>query len=99
MNADAILKRLHELEEENRRLRALLSKHGIAFEACAHDGCSVAPPSPPSPKVTALTASLSLQEKVELFQSLFKGREDVFAKRWYSATTKKSGYQPVCERE
>ena len=91
MNADAILKRLHELEEENRRLRALLSKHGIAFEACAHDGCSVAPPSPPSPpsppppKVTALTASLSLQEKVELFQSLFKGREDVFAKRWYSA--------------
>ena len=102
MNTDAILKRLHELEEENRRLRALLSKHGIAFEACAHDGCSVAPPSPPSPpspKVTALTASLSLQEKVELFQSLFKGREDVFAKRWYSATTKKSGYQPVCERE
>jgi hypothetical protein len=25
---------------------------------------------------------LSAQEKVELFRSLFKGREDVFARRW-----------------
>lgn len=43
--------------------------------------------------------TLSLQKKVELFMSLFKGREDVFARRWYSTTTGKSGYQPVCERE
>lgn len=27
---------------------------------------------------------LSLDEKVTLFSSLFKGREDVFARRWYS---------------
>lgn len=26
---------------------------------------------------------LSLQEKVKLFRTLFKGREGVFAKRWY----------------
>jgi hypothetical protein len=26
---------------------------------------------------------LSLEEKVALFQSIFKGREDVFARRWY----------------
>ena len=90
------LRRLHELEEENKRLKSLLSKHGIPFEACAHDGSPVVSQSS-SP--TAPTVSLSLQEKVELFQSLFKGREDVFAKRWYSDTTKKSGYQPVCERE
>ena len=32
-------------------------------------------------------------------RALFKGREDVFAKRWYSDVSKKSGYQPVCERE
>ncbi|MCR4854037.1 MAG: hypothetical protein K5893_10655 [Prevotella sp.] len=42
---------------------------------------------------------LSLQEKVNLFRNLFKGREDVFARRWYSKTTGKSGYQPVCENE
>ncbi len=42
---------------------------------------------------------LSLQEKVDLFKSLFKGREDVFARRWYSKTSGKAGYQPVCQNE
>lgn len=42
---------------------------------------------------------LSLEEKVALFRSLFRGREDVFARRWYSRTTDKSGYQPVCLNE
>ena len=27
---------------------------------------------------------LSLQEKIDLFRSLFRGREDVFARRWYN---------------
>lgn len=49
-------------------------------------------------KPTAMQ-KLSLQEKVELFRSLFKGREDVFAHRWYSKTTGKAGYQPVCQNE
>ncbi len=43
--------------------------------------------------------TLSLQEKVDLFRSLFKGREDVFARRWYSKASGKSGYQPVCQNE
>ena len=34
-----------------------------------------------------------------MFRSLFQGREDVFARRWFSPTTGKSGYQPVCSRE
>lgn len=41
----------------------------------------------------------SSNEKILLYRSLFCGREDVFAKRWYSKTTEKSGYQPVCENE
>ena len=43
--------------------------------------------------------TLSLQEKIDLFRGLFKGREDVFARRWYSRTTGKAGYQPVCSNE
>lgn len=35
-------------------------------------------------KKLMVTSCLSLDEKVALFSSLFKGREDVFAKRWYS---------------
>jgi len=49
-------------------------------------------------KPTAML-NLSLQEKVDLFRSLFKGREDVFARRWYSKTSGKAGYQPVCQNE
>jgi superfamily II DNA or RNA helicase len=39
------------------------------------------------------------KEKIELFMSLFKGRSDVYAKRWYSLKTQKRGYQPACENE
>ena len=42
---------------------------------------------------------LSAQEKVELFRSVFKGREEVFARRWYSKASGKGGYQPVCLNE
>ena len=42
---------------------------------------------------------LSLDKKVDVFRNLFKGREDVFARRWYSKTNGKSGYQPVCRNE
>lgn len=50
-------------------------------------------------KKLTVTSCLSLEEKVTLFSSLFKGREDVFAKRWYSKASGKSGYQPVCLNE
>ena len=43
--------------------------------------------------------NLSLQEKIDVFCSLFKGRDDVFARRWYSKTSGKAGYQPVCQNE
>ena len=50
-------------------------------------------------KAPTAMQNLSLQEKVDLFRSLFKGREDVFARRWYSKTSGKAGYQPVCQNE
>jgi len=37
--------------------------------------------------------------KIALFRSLFRGREDVFPKRFESKRTQKSGYQPVCHNE
>ncbi len=37
--------------------------------------------------------------KIALFRSLFKGREDVFHKRFESAKTGKKGYQPCCRNE
>jgi superfamily II DNA or RNA helicase len=37
--------------------------------------------------------------KIELFRSLFKGREDVFPRRFESKRTGRKGYQPACRNE
>jgi len=39
------------------------------------------------------------EEKIALFRSLFRGREDVYAVRYESATSGKSGYSPACANE
>lgn len=76
---------LSRLRTENVRLRSLLARYGIAAD---------------EPESTLSRMSvLSLDEKVALFRSLFQGREDVFARRWFSPSTDKSGYQPVCMLE
>ena len=67
-------------------MKSLLAAHGISYD---FSDFSHVP----------LTANLSLEEKVALFRSLFRGREDVFARRWFSTTTGKSGYHPVCLKE
>lgn len=90
-NEESLIRKLQELKEENVRLKKILEEHGIPYSATETTTTrSLQTESP---------LRLSLQEKMALFQSVFQGREDVFAKRWYSSTTKKSGYQPVCERE
>lgn len=47
----------------------------------------------------SVTMHSTPQEKISLFMSLFRGRSDVYAKRWYSEKSGKSGYQPVCRNE
>jgi superfamily II DNA or RNA helicase len=47
----------------------------------------------------APTKDASQKEKIALFRSLFRGREDVFPRRFESKKTGKSGYQPVCRNE
>ncbi len=38
-------------------------------------------------------------EKIALFRTLFRGREDVYPRRFESLKTGKTGYQPVCQNE
>lgn len=58
---------------------------------------------PPAPytdlAVNEAHSQLSTQEKISLFRSLFKGREDVYPSRWDSKKTGKSGYSPACGNE
>ena len=39
------------------------------------------------------------QSKISLFRSLFRGREDVYPKRFESCSTGRSGYRPDCRNE
>jgi hypothetical protein len=39
------------------------------------------------------------EQKIALFRSLFRGREDVYPRRFESKRTGKSGFQPVCRNE
>ena len=41
----------------------------------------------------------SVGEKIALFRSLFRGREDVFPKRWENSRTGKTGYAQACGNE
>lgn len=45
------------------------------------------------------TKAISYEQKVKIFMNVFKGRTDLYAKRWISNKTGKSGYSPVCRNE
>ncbi|HBP9224595.1 TPA: DEAD/DEAH box helicase family protein [Escherichia coli] len=77
---------LAALRAENVRLFSLLEAHGIEWRR---------KPQSPVPRVSVL----STNEKVALFRRLFRGRDDVWALRWESKTSGKSGYSPACANE
>ena len=46
-----------------------------------------------------LDRTSAVAEKVGLFRALFRGREEVYARRFTSTKTGRAGYQPVCGNE
>ena len=46
-----------------------------------------------------VTNQSSQDEKIILFRSLFRGRKDIYPRRFESLKTGKQGYQPVCQNE
>ena len=40
-----------------------------------------------------------VDDKIALFRSLFRGRDDVYPRRFESKRSGKSGYQPACANE
>lgn len=76
---------LTALRAENARLVVLLESHRIEWRQ------SIQPSLAPS--------GFSIEEKVGLFRRLFRGRTDVYASRWESKNTGRSGYTPACANE
>ena len=48
---------------------------------------------------SSITAKSETLDKIRLFMSLFRGREDVHAKRWENRKKRTFGYAPVCRNE
>ncbi len=84
---DDLIAKCTRLEHENQLLRSLLIEHSIAIPIPATK------PDPLPPQ-----SSLKTLEKVALFRSLFRGREDVYAQRWESPDGR-VGYSPRTERD
>ncbi|VFS24878.1 TOTE conflict system archaeo-eukaryotic primase domain-containing protein [Klebsiella pneumoniae] len=77
---------LSALRAENARLISLLDAHGIEWRLKRQA---------PVQKLS----TLSTDDKVALFRRLFRGRDDVWALRWESKNSGKSGYSPACANE
>lgn len=82
-NYNQLLIRYDEILKENESLKALLRSHGIYY---AGDMLEQIRDNPYS-CLSVPAINLSLDDRVRLFQSYFKGRED--ARRWFSKTTER----------
>lgn len=78
---DLINEEIAKLTKENKLLRKLL---GIS----ENEKISILNPE------KLLTNKSPTHDKINIYRSLFKGREDLFAQRWENRD--KSGYSPVC---
>lgn len=52
-----------------------------------------------SDRLPPVTSQSAQDDKIALFRRLFRGREDVYPRRFESLRTGKSGYQPACRNE
>ena len=87
------MRRVAALEAENARLRGLLgldARDGAGHAVAWVPTLLAAPPTSPRVDVSSSDA-----EKVALLVSLFGARPDVYAVRWESASTGKSGWSPA----
>jgi len=86
---------LDQLRRENARLIGLLEAHGIAWRSSEHKQ------SEPPPEIAQPAANTpgSAEQKVALFRRFFRGRDDVYALRWQSRSSGRSGYAPACANE
>ncbi len=108
MNYDQLLINYQALLEENTALKSEIAKlkqhanpfpsDGQLFHLEAKQLSILETPSMFDIQPTQAPSVSDNQGKIALFMSLFKGREDVYAKRWENKAGK-SGYSPYCRNE
>ena len=91
-----------ELLAENFHLRARIRELEQEIAGLRGYGSSLLcepelPPYGSGAMQTERNREAEIQRRLDIFRGLFRGREDVFAQRFVSSKTGKSGYQPVCK--
>ena len=97
--ADSVSSEMDQLRRENARLIGLLEAHGIAWRSGEPAPTEPAPVGEGDSEAAPARGPNSTQEKVALFRRLFRGRDDVYALRWQSSSSGRSGYAPACANE
>jgi superfamily II DNA or RNA helicase len=87
----AIRDRLARLDTEKIELEARLTRLFAEQEIVTERSRSI--------EAAPVTNASSPAAKIALFRSLFRGRDDVFPKRWENTKTGKAGYAPTCANE
>jgi hypothetical protein len=90
---DARRVQLVALIAEQRRIAALPSTDGETPAASLITAAAV------TPHPVSVNNQSPQETKVALFRSLFRGRPDIFPRRFESVKTGKAGYAPVCRNE
>ena len=85
---------LIRLRQENVRLRRLLAEHGISTPAA---NASYEEPSRVPVQPGRRAAADKANQRIALFRSLFRGRDDVYAVRWEQPNGR-TGYAPKADR-
>lgn len=94
------LQEIRQLKQENAQLKRELSKYtdlSISNPNAKPSQLNRAG-QPPALRIDDVHQLSSPHEKIALFRSLFKGREDVFPMRWENKAGR-SGYSPACGNE
>lgn len=100
---------IKRLEKENAFLKSLLKQQGISWdiektnieterEKTRKETKRIGDTSHKENEYPPMKGMLNTEEKLDLFDSLFRGR-NMYAKRWFSEKTGKTGYSPACKND
>jgi hypothetical protein len=96
-DAGASLEEVQRLREENSRLRSLLIAHDMRIPESTSFTDESPQVSNSAPEVRNPVVATA-EQRISIFRSLFRGREDVYAIRWENADGR-SGYMPKADRD
>lgn len=99
ISKEALLRRLEELSRERQTIEAALDRLKFSAASASDNAFGISSTVVQSACTADVTMTSTTSEKTALYQSLFRGRTDVFPRRWGNRQTGKAGYSPVCGNE